>query len=45
MALAANDKAQAALWLRLGLPRFPRDATLLALAGRYEQSLGETDRS
>jgi len=45
MALAANDKAQAALWLRQGLPRFPRDATLLALAGRYEQSLGETDRA
>jgi len=45
LCLAANDKAQAAQWLRQSLPRFPRDATLLALAGRYEQSIGESDRA
>ena len=44
-ALAANDKGQAEQWLRESLPKFPRDATLLALAGRYEQSIGETDRA
>jgi lipopolysaccharide biosynthesis regulator YciM len=44
-ALAANDKVQAEQWLRQSLPKFPRDATLLALAGRYEQSIGETDRA
>jgi cellulose synthase operon protein C len=44
-ALAANDEAHAEQWLRLAMTKFPRDATLLALAGRYEQALGENDRA
>ena len=44
-ALAANDKNQAELWLRLALARFPRDPAVLSLAARYEQALGDNQRA
>ncbi|MGB7265724.1 MAG: cellulose synthase subunit BcsC-related outer membrane protein [Terracidiphilus sp.] len=44
-ALAANDRNQAELWLRLALERFPRDPVVLTLAGRYEQARGDNERA
>ncbi len=44
-ALAANDKAQAELWLRQALDRFPADAAILASAARFEQSRGDNQRA
>ncbi|MGA3332979.1 MAG: cellulose synthase subunit BcsC-related outer membrane protein [Terracidiphilus sp.] len=44
-ALAANDKNQAELWLRLALARFPHDPAVLSLAARYEQALGDNQRA
>ena len=44
-ALAANDKNQAELWLRQALERFPRDASILSLAARYEQARGDNQRA
>jgi cellulose synthase operon protein C len=44
-ALAANDKAQAELWLRQALERFPKDYRILGLAARYEQARGDAQRS
>jgi tetratricopeptide (TPR) repeat protein len=44
-ALAANDKAQAELWLRQALERFPRDPAILEVAGRYEQARGDNQRA
>jgi tetratricopeptide (TPR) repeat protein len=44
-ALAANDKAQAELWLRQGLERFPTDANILAMAARFEQARGDNQRA
>jgi cellulose synthase operon protein C len=44
-ALAANDKAQAEEWLRQALERFPRDATILTEAARFEQARGDNARA
>jgi tetratricopeptide (TPR) repeat protein len=44
-ALAANDKAQAELWLRQALVRYPNDSAILALAARYEQARGDNQRA
>ena len=44
-ALAANDKAQAEIWLRQGLERYPKDAAILSLAARFEQARGDNQRA
>jgi len=44
-ALTANDKAQAELWLRQALDRYPRDSAVLQLAARYEQARGDNQRA
>jgi tetratricopeptide (TPR) repeat protein len=44
-ALAANDKAQAEIWLRQALDRFPRDPAILSLAARFEQARGDHQRA
>ncbi len=44
-ALAANDKVQAELWLRQALDRFPADASILAMAARFEQARGDNQRA
>jgi tetratricopeptide (TPR) repeat protein len=44
-ALSANDKAQAEVWLRQALERFPRDPGILAMAARYEQARGDNQRA
>jgi tetratricopeptide (TPR) repeat protein len=43
--LAANDKSQTEAWLRQALDRFPRDASILALAARFEQARGDNARA
>ena len=44
-ALSANDKAQAELWLRQALDRYPHDPAILSLAARYEQARGDNQRA
>jgi tetratricopeptide (TPR) repeat protein len=44
-ALTANDKAQAEIWLRQALDRYPRDPAVLQLAARYEQARGDNQRA
>jgi tetratricopeptide (TPR) repeat protein len=44
-ALAANDKAQAEIWLRQGLERYPTDPAVLANAARFEQARGDNQRA
>jgi tetratricopeptide (TPR) repeat protein len=44
-ALAANDKAQAEIWLRQALDRYPRDPAILSLAARFEQARGDNQRA
>jgi tetratricopeptide (TPR) repeat protein len=44
-ALAATDKAQAEIWLRQALDRFPHDPAILNLAAQYEQSRGDDERA
>jgi tetratricopeptide (TPR) repeat protein len=44
-ALAANDKAQAELWLRQALERYPKDPAILSLAARFEQARGDNQRA
>jgi tetratricopeptide (TPR) repeat protein len=44
-ALAANDKAQAELWLRQALDRYPKDPAILSLAARFEQARGDNERA
>ena len=44
-ALAANDKTQAEAWLRQALERFPNDASILAMAARFEQARGDNQRA
>ena len=44
-ALTANDKAQAELWLRQALERYPHDPAILGLAARYEQARGDNQRA
>jgi tetratricopeptide (TPR) repeat protein len=44
-ALAANDKAQAELWLRQALDRYPKDPAILSLGARFEQARGDNERA
>jgi len=44
-ALAANDKALTEAWLRQALDRFPNDASILAMAARFEQARGDNQRA
>jgi len=44
-ALAANDRAQAEIWLRQALDRYPQSPAILALAARYEQARGDNERA
>ncbi len=44
-ALAANDKAQAEVWLRQALERYPHDPGILATAARFEQARGDNQRA
>ena len=44
-AMAARDMGQAETWLRQALDRFPSDPTVLALAARFEQAKGNTQRA
>ena len=44
-ALAAKDMAQAEIWLRVALNRFPNDANVLGLAARFEQARGNNVRA
>jgi cellulose synthase operon protein C len=44
-ALAASDKTQAETWLRQALDRFPNDASILAMAARFEQARGDNQRA
>jgi tetratricopeptide (TPR) repeat protein len=44
-ALAANDKAQAEIWLRQALERYTRDPAILSLAARFEQARGDYQRA
>ena len=44
-ALAANDKALAEAWLRQALERFPNDASVLAMAARFELARGDKQRA
>jgi tetratricopeptide (TPR) repeat protein len=44
-ALSANDKAQAEIWLRQALDRFPRNPAVLSLAARFEQARGDNQRA
>ncbi len=44
-ALAAKDMAQAEIWLRVALNRFPNDANILSLAAQFEQARGNNQRA
>jgi tetratricopeptide (TPR) repeat protein len=44
-ALATGDKAQSETWLRAALARYPDDPQVLALAARFEQARGNTQRA
>jgi tetratricopeptide (TPR) repeat protein len=44
-ALAAGDNKIAETWLRYGLDAYPRDAEMLNLGARFEQSRGDSGRA
>jgi tetratricopeptide (TPR) repeat protein len=44
-AIAAKDMAQAEIWLRAALDRFPSDPNVLSLAARFEQARGNKQRA
>jgi tetratricopeptide (TPR) repeat protein len=44
-ALSANDKAQAEIWLRQALDRYPHNPAVLSLAARFEQARGDNQRA
>jgi tetratricopeptide (TPR) repeat protein len=44
-ALAAPDLAQAEIWLRQALGRFPADPKILGMAARFEQARGNNQRA
>ena len=44
-ALAAGDMKIAEAWLRYGLDKYPKDSEMLALAGKFEQARGNTNRA
>ena len=44
-AISARDMAQAEIWLRAALNRFPSDPNVLSLAARFEQARGNKQRA
>ncbi|HVN94589.1 MAG TPA: cellulose synthase subunit BcsC-related outer membrane protein [Terracidiphilus sp.] len=44
-AISAKDMAQAEIWLRAALSRFPSDPSVLSLAARFEQARGNKQRA
>ncbi|MGB8029363.1 MAG: cellulose synthase subunit BcsC-related outer membrane protein [Terracidiphilus sp.] len=44
-AISAKDMAQAEIWLRAALDRFPSDPNVLSLAARFEQARGNKKRA
>ncbi len=44
-ALAAGDNKSAETWLRYGLDAYPKDADLLTLGAKFEQSRGDSGRA
>ncbi|MFP5235859.1 MAG: cellulose synthase subunit BcsC-related outer membrane protein [Acidobacteriota bacterium] len=44
-ALAATDRAQAEIWLRQALQKFPNNAGILGMAARFEQARGDNQRA
>lgn len=44
-ALAAGDIKSAETWLRYGLDQYPRDAQMLSLGAKFEQSRGNSGRA
>ncbi len=44
-AMSAKDMAQAEIWLRAALDRFPADPNVLSLAARFEQARGNKQRA
>ena len=44
-AISARDMAQAEIWLRAALDRFPSDPNVLSLAARFEQARGNKQRA
>ena len=44
-AISAKDMAQAEIWLRAALDRFPSDPNVLSLAARFEQARGNKQRA
>jgi tetratricopeptide (TPR) repeat protein len=44
-ALGATDMAQAEVWLRQALERYPKDPQILGLAARFEQARGNNERA
>ncbi len=44
-ALAAGDMKIAETWLRYGLDKYPKDSEMLALAAKFEQARGNTNRA
>ena len=44
-AITARDMAQAEVWLREALARFPKDSQVLGLAAQFEQARGNDERA
>lgn len=44
-AISVKDMAQAEIWLRAALDRFPSDPNILSLAARFEQARGNKQRA
>jgi cellulose synthase operon protein C len=44
-ALAAGDMKIAETWLRYGFDKYPKDSEILALAAKFEQARGNTNRA
>ena len=44
-AFSVTDMAQAETWLRMALARYPGDPQILALAARFEQARGDSQRA
>ncbi|MGD1106009.1 MAG: cellulose synthase subunit BcsC-related outer membrane protein [Terracidiphilus sp.] len=44
-AISVKDMAQAEVWLRFALNRFPNDPSILSLAARFEQARGNKQRA
>ena len=44
-AMGAGDMAQAEIWLRMALARYPNNPQVLGLAARFEQARGNSERA